>query len=307
LAEPARAIGVGAPPAAPGAWGPRLRRLRTFVLSDWRIFGPVLFLVALGLVAAFGSLIAPYGPDDIDAGLPLSGISAQHPLGVDAIGRDQLSRLIAGTGLTIGLSAAVALASVVIGTAIGLIVGYLGGRLDFIVGRVVDVFFAFPGILVALVLVTLLGPGIQTAAVAMVVIFTPETVRFMRAVVAAERNREYVVAARVAGASLGRVLFRHLLPNVRSQVLVIGSLVTAFAALTEAALSFLGVGAPPGAPTWGRMITEGRPYLTVQPGLALGPGAAVSLVILALNLLADGLRDQLDPTTRRVDDDRMPA
>lgn len=283
--------------SAPLGGGRRRAAIRQLA-RDWRISVGLMILTVIALAVVLGPRLAPYRPDDVTAGLPLSGSSPSNWLGTDHLGRDVASRLLAGARLTVLMAATVSAISVVLGTAVGLLVGFLGGRVDFLVSRAVDLLLAFPGLLIALVVITYLQPGVRPAVIAMVVIYAPLTARLVRGVVVAERSRGYVAGARVVGVPSWRLLLRHILPNTRSQILVIATVVTGYAVLTEASLSFLGLGAPPGTPTWGRMLAEGRPFLTIYPVLAIAPGVAIALLILALNLLGDGLRDHLDPTSR---------
>jgi peptide/nickel transport system permease protein len=275
------------------------RRLRRENIN-YRVAIPATLLALIALAAMFAPLIQPNDPQDLSAGIPLSPPSLAHPFGVDDFGRDQLSRILDGARISLGISSIVAVVSMLIGAPLGLFLGYRRGRLDFVAGRLLDVIFAFPGLLLALVLATALGPGLTTATIAMCIIYTPLAIRFVRGVVAAESVNDYVVAARIVGASPRRIAFRHLLPNIRAQLLVIVTLIMSFAVLTEAALSFLGVGAQAPTASWGRMLTDGRAYLTTQPFLAVVPALAIAVLVLLLNTLGDGLRDRLDSDTTAI-------
>lgn len=257
-------------------------------------------LAIIALMALLAPLLEPYDPQNLSAGLPLTGPSASHPFGVDNFGRDQLSRILDGARISLGTALVVTAISMAIGTSAGLILGYRGGRWDFFAGRMLDVMFAFPGLLVALVLATAAGPGLTTATVAMCIIYAPLATRFVRGVVAGESVKVYVVAARVLGVPSRRIAFRHLLPNVAGQLLVLTTLIMSFVVLTEAGLSFLGVGAQPPSASWGRMITDGRPYLTSEPYLALVPAVAVTILVILLNMLGEGLRQRLDVDEKSV-------
>ncbi|GAA4664448.1 ABC transporter permease [Amycolatopsis dongchuanensis] len=261
---------------------------------------PAVLLGLITIAALLAPAIQPYDPQDLTAGIPLDPPSPEHWFGVDDFGRDQLSRILDGARISLSISGIVAAVSMAVGTPIGLFLGYRRGRLDFVVGRLLDVMFAFPGLLLALVLATALGPGLTTATIAMCIIFTPLAIRFVRGVVASESVSDYVVAARIVGASSVRIAFRHLLPNIKSQLFVIATLIMSFAVLTEAALSFLGVGAQPPSASWGRMITDGRAYITTQPFLALIPALAIAVLVLLLNTLGDGLRDRLDSDSKNI-------
>lgn len=283
-----------------------VRTLRRAATRNYRVTICTVLLALATLAAVFAPLLAPYGPNDLAVGDPLSPPSPDHIFGVDNFGRDQLSRILDGARISLGISAVVTVVSMGVGAPLGLILGYRRGRVDFVVSRFLDLLFAFPGILIALVLATALGPGLTTAAIAMCVIYVPQATRFVRGVVASESVKDYVVAARTVGASGFRVIFVHILPNIRSQLLVITTLVMSFAVLTEAALSFLGVGAQAPSSSWGRMLTDGRDFLMTQPFLAVVPALAIAALVLILNGLGDGLRDRLDADAVTVDQKAAP-
>ena len=256
-----------------------------------------MLLVAV-FVAIFASVIAPYDPARLGAGPPKTPPTLAYPLGTDQFGRDQLSRIIFGTRISVGVALIVVAGSFLAGFPLGLATGYKGGRFDYITGRALDVVFAFPTILLALVLATLLSPSLQTAVIALIIVYIPIVSRFVRGAVKSERVRDYVVAARVAGASPLWIVVRHIVPNIASPLLVLASSIMAFTVLAEAGLSYLGFGAQPPTSSWGKMLTENSAYFATDPYLALFPGIAIMLLVLALNLLGDGLRDHLDPRYR---------
>jgi len=225
----------------------------------------------------------------------LVGPSPEFPLGTDALGRDLLSRILFGARLSIRVAVlSVALATIVGGT-LGLVSGYLGGWADLAIGRVLDVFFAFPAILLALGIVAALGPDPNNVIVAIAVVYTPIFARVVRGPALAIKAREFVEAARAVGATSSRIVIRHVLPNLLSTLVVQVSLALSWAVLTEGALSFLGLSAQPPAPSWGVMLSEGRQYLEFATHLAVFPGLAIMIAVLGFNLLGDGLRDALDP------------
>lgn len=269
------------------------------VLRDKRLSVSFLMLVLAVFVAAGAPLFARHDPEATMAGPMFSPPSWDHPFGTDQFGRDLLSRVIFGMRISMIISALVLCGTLGIGLPLGLVSGYVGGVFDLLVSRVIDVLLAFPPILLALVLMTVLSPGLNTAVLALVVIYAPRAVRFVRGATIAERNEEYVFAARVVGASRTRILVRHVLPNIVSAALVMGTITMAYAVLAEASLSFLGVGAQPPTPSLGRLVLEATTCYSEAAYMAILPGLAITYVVLAFNLLGDGLRDQLDPRLRR--------
>ena len=228
----------------------------------------------------------------------LLGPSPDFPLGTDALGRDLLSRILFGARLSIRVAVlSVAIATIVGGT-LGLVSGYLGGFADLAIGRVLDVFFAFPAILLALGIVAALGPDPTNVIIAIAVVYTPILARVVRGPVLALKARDFVEAARAVGATRTRIVVRHIVPNLLSTLIVQVSLALSWAVLTEGALSFLGLSAQPPAPSWGVMLSEGRQYLEFATHLAVFPGLAIMIAVLGFNLLGDGLRDALDPQRR---------
>jgi peptide/nickel transport system permease protein len=280
----------------PAEGGP-LRELRT-ALRDWRIRIGLVLLGTMVLLAVFADVIAPYDPLALGMGPPLSPPSLAYPAGTDDLGRDQLSRLIYGTRISVVVALTVAAGAFAVGLPLGLFVGYRGGLLDGVVGRVQDVGFAFPVVLLALLLSVILGPSLQTAIVALIIVYIPIVTRFVRGVVLTVREREFVAAARISSAGTAWILGRHILPNIASPLVVLAAGVMAVAILAEAGLSYLGFGAQPPTPSLGRMLTESSLNFSRAPYLALFPGLAIGVLVLGLNLVADGLRDHLDPMYR---------
>lgn len=228
----------------------------------------------------------------------LAGPSLEFPLGTDALGRDLLSRILHGAQLAMRVAVLSVAVAALAGGAIGLVSGYVGGALDLAIGRVMDVFFAFPAILLALGIVAALGPDPVNVIIAIAVVYTPIFSRVVRAPVLALKARDFVEAARAVGATPSRIVLRHILPNLSSTLIVQISLALSWAVLTEGALSFLGLSAQPPAPSWGVMLNEGRQHLEFAMHLALFPGIAIMYAVLGFNLLGDGLRDALDPQRR---------
>ena len=228
----------------------------------------------------------------------LAGPSPDFPFGTDALGRDLLSRIMFGARLSIRVAVLSVGIATMLGGALGLVSGYLGGFADMAIGRVLDVFFAFPAILLALGIVAALGPDPNNVIIAIAVVYTPIFARVVRGPVLALKEREFVEAARAVGATGSRIVLRHIVPNLMSTLIVQVSLALSWAVLTEGALSFLGLSAQPPAPSWGVMLSEGRQYLEFATHLAIFPGLAIMIAVLGFNLLGDGLRDALDPQRR---------
>jgi peptide/nickel transport system permease protein len=228
----------------------------------------------------------------------LAGPTPGFPLGTDALGRDLLSRILFGAQLSVQVAVLSVAIATVVGGLLGLVSGYLGGLADLAIGRVMDVFFAFPAILLALGIVAALGPDPRNVIIAIAVVYTPIFARVVRGPVLALKARDFVEAARAVGATQTRIVARHIFPNLLSTVIVQVSLALSWAVLTEGALSFLGLSAQPPAPSWGVMLNEGRQYLEFATHLAVFPGLAIMVAVLGFNLLGDGLRDALDPQRR---------
>jgi peptide/nickel transport system permease protein len=225
----------------------------------------------------------------------MAGPSLSMPFGADALGRDLLSRILFGAQLSLRVAVLSVGAATLVGTFLGLVAGYAGGWLDQVLMRLMDVFFSFPAILLALGIVAALGPNPSNVVLAIAVVYTPIFARVVRGPVLALKEREFVEAARALGANGGRIVGRHILPNLLSVLIVQVSIALSWAILTEAALSFLGLSAQPPAPSWGVMLNEGRQNLELAPHLAFFPGLAIMLAVLGFNLVGDGLRDVLDP------------
>ncbi|MDR7555386.1 MAG: ABC transporter permease [Armatimonadota bacterium] len=255
-------------------------------------------VAAVVLAAVFAPALAPADPTRTDFGALLQPPSRAHLLGTDDLGRDILSRVIYGarTSLLAGIIA-VGLA-VAVGVPLGLLSGYFRGRLDNVLMRITDALLSFPLLVLALAIAAVLGAGLTKAMLAVGIVFTPGFIRLARAQVLSEREKVYVEAARALGASDRRIVWRHILPNSLSPVLVQASLAMAAAITAEATLSFLGLGTQPPTPSWGSMLNIAQAYLTRAPWMALWPGLAIFVTVLALNLVGDGLREVLDPRLR---------
>ena len=255
-------------------------------------------VAAIALLAAFASLIATHSPVAADLGGRLQPPSAAHFLGTDELGRDIWSRLLFGARATLGIVALVAAATVPLGLVVGMTAGYFGGRTDAILMRMTDVFLAFPRLVLALALAAALGPGLVNAVAAIALTSWPPYARLARAEAMILRERDFVAAARLAGASHGRILRTHVLPLVLPGIVVRASLDLGGTVLVAAGLGFLGLGMAPPAPEWGAMVSAGRQVLLDHYWVATFPGAAILVLALGFNLLGDGLRDVLDPRQR---------
>lgn len=267
--------------------------------ANWGlVLGAALVFVAI-VAAVLAPVLAPFEPSWQQLERRLEQPSAAHPLGLDELGRDILSRLVYGARISVGVGLTVVLLAGALGTLIGAISGYLGGRTDAMLMRIADVFMAFPGILLAIALVAVLGPALRNVVIALVTIGWVGYARLVRAQVLQVRELEFVSAARASGAGGGSILLKHILPNVLPMLLVQASLGMATAILAEAGLSFLGLGIQPPTPSWGAMINAGRGHLLDAPHLALFPGIAILVTVMGLNFLGDGLVDYLDPGRAR--------
>lgn len=266
-------------------------------LSPMAMGGGILVAIVV-VIAIFAPLLAPYDPFEMDQAARLTGPSAAHWLGGDLYGRDVLSRILYGSRVSMTVGVIVTLSAVIIGGALGLLAGYVGGAVDAVIGRITDVFLAVPGILLAIAIVAVLGPGLTNVSIALAIGQTPQMIRVVRSSTMAIRGRPMVTAAISIGAGRSRVLFVHIMPYVLGAAVVQGTFVFAHAILYEASLSFLGVGITPPEPTWGNMINEARAFLSHAPTNAIFAGIAISILVLGVNLLGDGLRDVIDTEGR---------
>jgi len=275
-----------------------------FSRNKGAVIGLFIFLIIL-VIAIAAPLVAPHAPDEQNRQLLLSvpfwmdGGSFTYPLGTDAVGRDILSRLIYGARFSLFIGVVVVTLSVVAGVLIGLVAGYFRGRVDIVIMRLMDIILAFPSLLLALVLVAVLGPGLTNAMIAISIVNQPHFVRLTRAAVMSEREKEYVVASRVAGAGTLRLMFKTILPNCLASLIVQATLAFSAAILDAAALGFLGMGAQPPTPEWGTMLAEAREFIQRAWWVVTFPGLAILITVVAINLMGDGLRDALDPKLKR--------
>lgn len=260
--------------------------------------GAVLVLLA-ALAALVGPVLSPYDPAEQVLSRRLEGPSVQHPFGLDELGRDVLARIFTGARISLLVGLSVVSISSIVGLGLGLVAGYLGGAIDQLLGRLMDVLMAFPGILLAIALVAVRGPSLGNVVFALVVIGWVGYARLVRSQVLRLRELEFVQAARALGAGLPRVLVKHVLPGTLPALTVQATLGMAGAIIAEASLSFLGLGVQPPTPSWGAMLDAGRAHLIDAPHLTLFPGLSIAALVIGFNLLGDGLRDYLDPKQAR--------
>jgi len=254
--------------------------------------GIVLFIM---VSSAFASIISPHDPREINLSNTFASVSGTHPLGTDDLGRDVLSRILHGGNVSLTVSLIAVLSAMLLGGGIGSLAGFFGGRVDQAMMRIMDVLMAFPGVLLALAVVAVLGPGIRNVVVAVAVFSIPSFARLSRSSTLTIREQDYILAARAIGVSSRRILGEHVIPNVLPPLIVLASLRIATAILTVSGLSFLGLGVRPPTPEWGAMLAGARNYMTSSPMQMIYPGLAIMFAVLGFNLLGDGLRDVLDP------------
>jgi peptide/nickel transport system permease protein len=272
----------------------RLAFLRRVVSTRGGGFG-VAVLVALLLVAATVDVLAPYDPNQPGVAGILAAPDLHHLMGTDQLGRDVLSRLLYGARVSVESGVISVGFALLVGVLMGLVAGYVGGWTDDLLMRLVDALYSFPTLVLALAIGASLGPGLRNAMLAIGIVFTPAFARLVRGQTLSLRERDFVLAARMLGARPWRIMLRHIGPNVTGPIVVQASLMVGAAIVTEAALSFLGLGVEPPAASWGSMLKAGYQYLDRAPWLSLAPGVVIFVTVLAFNLLGDGLRRALDP------------
>ncbi len=261
----------------------------------WWTWSGVAVVAVFVISALLSPWISPHDPAEIRLEEQLRPPSREHLLGQDGYGRDLLSRLLVGARISLTVGLLVVLLSGGVGVMLGVLSGYYGGLLDTVLMRLVDILLAFPGLLLAIALVAVLGPAMSNVVIALSLLGWVSFARLARGQVLAEKERDYVLAARTSGQSDLRVMVVHILPNILSPVIVQATFGIASVIIAESSLSFLGLGAPAGTPSWGAMLAEGKQVLFDGPHVSLVPGLAIMLVVLAVNLIGDGLRDRLDP------------
>ncbi|MFC3885347.1 nickel transporter permease [Bacillus songklensis] len=277
--------------AAVSPWKEAWRGFRKNKLALVGAFIALFFI----LLAVFAPVIAPQGINEQDLSRRLQPPSSEHWFGTDDFGRDILSRVIYGARISLWVGFFSVLGSVVVGTFLGIVAGYYGKWVDAIISRIFDIMLAFPSILLAIGVVAVLGPSLQNALIAIAIINIPNFGRLIRSKVLSVKQEEYIMAAKAIGMSDARILFSHILPNSMTPIIVQGTLAIAAAIIEAAALGFLGLGAQPPNPEWGKMLADSKQFLVQAPWTMIFPGLAIMLVVLGFNLMGDGLRDALDP------------
>lgn len=270
------------------------RAFRSLLRNNAAKLGFAVIVVNL-MVSLFAPFVTPYDPNSANLREIVQGPSRSHPLGTDELGRDILTRIAYGSRISLSLGLISVGIGLFGGLVLGILGGYSGGWVDLAIMRLMDVILAFPALLLAIMVVSILGPGIRNAMIAVGVAQLPIYARLVRAEVLSNKTREFVMGAKAVGASDLRIMFRHILPNSVAPIIVQSTLNIASAILSAAALGFLGLGAQPPTPEWGTMLTKGRLYLQVAPHVATFPGMAIVITVLGFNLFGDGLRDALDP------------
>ncbi len=266
----------------------RLRKSRTAVLG-------IIIIILFTLIALFAPYIAPYDPLEQNFIKSFRAPSAEHYLGTDEFGRDIFSRIIYGSRISLQIGFVAVFISLVVGVSVGLAAGYYGGWIDMLVMRVMDLMLSFPYILLALVIMSILGPGIYNAMIAIGIVYVPQYARIVRSSVLSVKKKEYVLAARALGANDFRIILKHVFLNSMAPIIIQTTLSIGRAIINAAGLSFLGLGAQPPTPEWGAMLSNGQNFLRNAPWIATFPGIAVALLVLGFNLVGDGFRDAFDP------------
>lgn len=254
-----------------------------------------LILATVSFTAVFAPVVAPYSPTEQFVGQPLSGPSVEHPLGTDMFGRDLLSRIIFGARISLILAMIAVAISSVMGTFFGAIAGFYGRWIDESIMRVMDMLFAFPSLILAIILVATFGPNMYNAAFAIAVVFTPQFARVIRGNTLALKEEEFIKAAYASGGSKPYILMKHIIPNGVSEIVVQASVNIASAIIIASGLNFLGLGVQPPTPSWGYMLANGREFLIQAPWISTFPGVVIAITVIGANVFGDGLRDALDP------------
>jgi len=272
---------------------------RRLLRNRLALIGMIITFIVV-VTAVFAPLIAPHDPLKINLPERLQPPSEKYLLGTDHLGRDVLSRVVFGARISLQVGVVSVLLGTIVGLIVGAVAGYVGGGIDTVLMSIMDAIYAFPAILLALALVAAFEPGLVTVMTAIAIVRIPIFARTVRSSVLAEKEKEYIEAARCIGVNDLGILARHILPNITAPLIVVTTTYFAAAIVVEASLSFLGLGVPPPQASWGVMLNDGRKYMEAMPHVVLYPGIAISLTVLGFNLLGDGLRDVLDPRLRNI-------
>ncbi len=281
-------------PRSSAPWQKALKR----ALRDLRTMVGFVIVSTVVILALFAPLIAPYGPETADFTNVLQAPSTAHLFGTDELGRDVLSRIVWGARVSLLVGVVSVGAALLLGSAVGVIAGYFGRSWDAVLMRLMDVIFAFPGILLALAITAVLGPSLTNAMLAIAIVYVPAFARLARGQVLTVRELTYVEASRALGVGDASIMTRHIVPNILAPLIIQSSLLFAAAIITESYLSFLGLGIQPPTPSWGNMLKNAIGFLELAPWMAWFPGLAIFFVVIGFNLLGDGLRDLFDPRSR---------
>jgi peptide/nickel transport system permease protein len=256
----------------------------------------VFFVVLTSLTA---SIVAPFDPMKLSLSNRIKAPSGEHVFGTDHFGRDLLSRVLYGGRVSLWVGVLSVVLAAMFGIILGAVGGYFGGRIDYVIVLIMDALISFPVLLLAIGLMAVMGPGVKNIIIALALVFIPTYGRVVRGSVLSIRQKEYIEAARNAGSGDLKIIFLHVLPNTMAPLIVVTTMGVASAILIEAALSFLGLGVPPPAPSWGNILSDGRNFISQAPWLTIFPGLAITLTVLGFNTLGDGLRDVLDPKLKQ--------
>ena len=274
-------------------------KFKTLCKENKLAVASALVIILIALAAIFAPFVAPYDPTAQDLTNRLQGMSAEHIFGTDQLGRDVLSRMIYGARISLCIGLFPTLISMILGTILGLMSGYLGKTVDFIIMRLADITMAFPSLLLAMVVMYTLGNGIVNIFLALTIVSWAGTARVVRSQTLSLREMEYVQAATSMGVGKFKIMFRHILPNCLPNLIVLFTLNIPGSILSESSLSFLGIGAQSPSTSWGLMVSEGKDYLFTNPVMAIAPGVAILVLALAFNFLGDGVRDVMDPYSKQ--------